>query len=67
MGPGTTRLLITRSGTMGVLSVTGGVWGGGVAGTGGCPGADRGVRGGVTGGGGGRTVTGVGWADSECL
>ena len=55
-------------GTVGVLAVTGGVWtGGGVDGADGCAGTDRGVRGGVTGGGGGRTVTGVGWADSECL
>ena len=52
-GPGTTLysspdLLITRGGTVGVLSGTEGVGtGGGVAGAGGCAGADRGVRDGV--------------------
>ena len=73
MGPGTTLysspdLRMMRGGTVGELSGAEGVGaGGGVAGAGGCAGTDRGVRGGVTGGGGGRTVTGVGWADSECL
>ena len=57
-----------RGGTVGVLSGNEGVGrGGGVAEVAGCAGADRVVRGGVTGGGGGRTVTGGGSVDSECL
>ena len=53
---------------MGVLSGNGGlVTGGAVAGANGCAGTGRGGLGGVTGGGGGRTTTDIGWEDSECL
>ena len=63
-------LWITRVGTVGVGVLTGivplGPWGG-VAWAGGCAGSDQGVRGGVTGGCRGCTMTGVGCLECKSM